>query len=321
MTYRLLSQLVGQLAHPDDEVVVVDGGSRDATATRVKEWSVREPRIRLIIEPGAGISAGRNAGVRACRNTFVACIDAGCDPAAGWLAAFRAAAADWGTDQLFTGVYRAVSRGPMQAALAAVGYPDPAELRHPSLLSRGYGRFLGRSFDAAMPTGRSVAFEVAVWRLAGGFPEELRTAEDVLFGRRVVAAGAPATLVADAEVSWEQRGSLRATARMYYRYGQGSGRSRDLRLLRRDSLRLAAYLAVPLMAWLGGWLGWLAVAVGAAAYLSLPVVRVLRAGRSARPRRYATALTAATLLPVVAAVRDLAKVAGAVQGLLPRRRP
>ncbi len=309
---RLLGLLAGQLTHPDDEIVVVDGGSRDDTTGRVSTWSTTEPRIRLIVEPGAGISAGRNVGIRASRNDLIACTDAGCDPGPGWVDAFRAAAADLGTDHLLTGVYRVTSRGALQTAMAALGYPDPGELRHPGLLSRLYGRLLGRSFDAAMPTGRSMAFGMSVWHKAGGFPEDLQTGEDVLFGRSAVAAGCPAVLVADAEVVWDQRPSIWQTITMYYRYGLGSGRSRDARLLGRDLARLAAYTAAPVLLAVAGLAGVLVVIGAGIAYLSVPLRRVMA-------RRGLTgaggALRAAALVPAVGAARDLAKVAGALRGL------
>jgi glycosyltransferase involved in cell wall biosynthesis/GT2 family glycosyltransferase len=320
-TDRLLGQLAGQCADPADEVIVVDGGSRDGTAERVARWAAADPRIRLLVRPGAGISAGRNAGIEAARNRVVACTDAGCDPVPGWWAALRAAAAEQ-PDGLLTGVYRPAVQGPLQVALAAVGYPDPAELRHPGPLARCYGRVFGRFFDATMPTGRSVAFPVAAWRAAGGFPEHLQTGEDVLFGRSVVAAGAPALLVADAEVVWAQRPSLPATARMYFRYGEGSGQSRDRRLLGRDLARLAAYGLAPALLARGGRRGRLWLAAGGAGYLSLPVARVLRGSRPGAPAgtdrrrdRWSETAPALALLPVAAAVRDLSKIAGALRGL------
>ena len=323
---RLIGLLTSQFADPADEVIVVDGGSRDGTAERVGRWAAADPRVRLLVRPGAGISAGRNAGIGAARNRVVACTDASCDPVPGWWAALRAAAAEQ-PDGLLTGVYRPEARGPLQVALAAVGYPDPAELRHPGPLARCYGRVFGRFFDATMPTGRSVAFPVAAWRAAGGFPEHLQTGEDVTFGRSVVATGAPAVLVADAEVVWAQRPSLAATARMYYRYGEGSGLSRDTRLLGRDLARLAAYGLAPALLASGGRPARLAVAAGAAGYLSLPVSRVLRGSGPAAPpgtgrlrHRWSEAASALALLPVVAAVRDLSKVAGALRGLHRTRR-
>jgi glycosyltransferase involved in cell wall biosynthesis len=311
--HRLLGRLVGQLSHPDDEIVVVDGGSSDATAARVRGWTAREPRVRLLVRPGAGISAGRNEGVRSARNALVACTDAGCDPVPGWLAAFRSAAADTDSALLYTGVYRVTARGPFQVALAAVGYPDLTELRHPSLLARGYGRLLGRGFDPTMPTGRSMAFGQATWRAADGFPERLRTGEDVLFGRAAVAAGVPAVLVSDAEVQWAQRPSVWATARMYYRYGEGSGRSRNPRLLGRDVARLAAYAAAGLALARGGRLGRGVVLAAGMAYLSLPVARVLR-GSTGRGGA-GPPLAAVAAIPAATVIRDLAKVAGALSGL------
>ncbi len=332
----LLGALVAQLAHSRDEIVVVDGGSRDGTAGRVRAWSRRDGRVRLLLRPGTGISAGRNAGVREAVNEVVACTDAGCEPAPGWLAAFRAAAADGAPPGLLTGVYRVGGTGPVRAALAAVGYPDPAELRRPTPLVRAYGRLFGRTFDPTMPTGRSMAFPVPVWTAAGGFPEHLATGEDVLFGRAAAAAGPPATLVADAEVGWTQRPTVAGTARMYFRYGQGSGRSRDPRLLGRDLARLAGYGAA---LWLlaRGRPGTRATVLAAVAgYLSLPIARVLRRPPLGRPdpgrpdpgqpepgrpdpgrpqpgRLGRTAAVAA--VPPAAALRDLAKMAGAVHGL------
>jgi len=138
-----------------------------------------------------------------------------------------------------------------------------------------------------------------------------------------MAAGVPAALVADAEVVWAQRSSARSTARMYYRYGLGSGRSRDARLLGRDLARLLAYALAPLALWWGGPAGAVAVTLAVAAYLSLPMVRVWR-GRSpggpGRTRSAASTAAALALVPAAAAVRDLAKVAGALRGLVGARR-
>jgi hypothetical protein len=65
-----------------------------------------------------------------------------------------------------------------------------------------------------------------------------------------------------------------------------------------------AYVAAPLLA--TTTTGRRAVALGAAAYLSLPISRALRA--KAGP-------AAIALLPVALATKDLGKLAGAVQGL------
>jgi Glycosyl transferase family 2 len=304
----LLEALVPQLG-PQDEAVVVDGGSQDDTLVRAHRWASRDDRLRVFEAPGANISAGRNVGVEAARHEVIACTDAGCMPVPGWLAAFKAAYSEEYPPDLVTGVYQAVASDPFAHAMAAGGYPDVREARHPDMLVRLYGSVFGRTFDAAMPTGRSVAFTRSVWTAVGGFREDLETAEDVTFGRSLVAHGGSCLLSTDAEVDWEQRRSLAATARMYYRYGRGGARSDDARVIGRDLARGVVYAVAPLLAVRGTSTMRSLIALGAGAYLSLPIARALRKPQPA-------AVTA--LVPVAVAVKDLSKAAGCLAGLARR---
>ena len=309
-TKELLSALLPQLGVAD-ELIVVDGGSSDGTTDLVNRCAELDPRVRLIVEDGAGISRGRNLGIGAADNDAIACTDAGCIPVPGWVDAMRRAFHQHPAVDLWTGTYRVEAHQPWEHALVAVGYPAIEELARPTPLVRLYGRFLGRSFDASMPTGRSVAFRRAAWARAGGFPEDLQTGEDVLFGRRIVAGGSRARMVRDAEVSWAQRPSLRANLRMLRRYGEGSGNSLDARLLGRDVARAIAYASVVGVALRGGPASRTATAAGAAAYLSLPMSRAVRGPSPVR---------AAALVPPLAAARDLAKAYGALSAALRRSR-
>lgn len=301
----LIPVVSGQLGS-QDELIIVDGGSSDSTAELVAEAARADARIRLIVSQGAGISQGRNVGIEAAAHPLVACTDAGCEPQAGWLDAFRAAAAARPDAGLLTGTYQVSATTAVEHAVNACGYPQVEELARPSALARGYGAVLGRSFDATMPTGRSMAFTKDAWRAAGGFPEHLATGEDVTFGR-AIARQFPAVLVRDACVVWDQRATLRGTLTMYYRYGQGSGHSRDPRLLGRDAARAGAYLIAASTALRGSRAARSATLVGAAVYLSLPL---------ARARRMPAAPKVIALVPVVSALRDVAKAAGAITGYI-----
>jgi hypothetical protein len=116
-------------------------------------------------------------------------------------------------------------------------------------------------------------------------------------------------LAVDAEVVWDQHPSLASTARMFYRYGRWGARGHSWRLVRRDLVRAGAYLLGPPLLARGGRPGQVAVAAGAGAYLSLPLVRSIR--QRCRP---GTVLA----LPLAVAVKDLAKAAGCLSGLSPR---
>jgi hypothetical protein len=155
-----------------------------------------------------------------------------------------------------------------------------------------------------------VAFSKEAWRRAGGYPEDLATAEDVLFGKRAVAAGARAALAVGAAVTWNQRETLTGNLRMFRGYGRGDGQSGDRQLVARNLARAAAYTVAPALWLTSPRLRPLLVA-GAATYLSLPLRRTLSGPR---------ALRASALVPVMTAARDIAKALGCVEGLRQRHR-
>ncbi len=305
----LLQALIPQLG-PDDELVVVDGGSADDTADRVRRTAAQDDRIRLIVLAGASISAGRNAGVAAARHSVVCCTDAGCSPSPTWLHAMKAAYSEMQPPALVTGVYEVVAETPIERALAASGYPRVEEARRPGPLVRLYGALFGRTFDARLPTGRSLAFQSDAWETAGGFREDLATGEDVTFGRAIAAAGGRCVLNVDASVAWHQRPSLAQTAGMYFRYGLGGAASGDRLVVGRDLARAAAIVTVPALLASGRPAVRRLALAGLAAYLSLPLARALRDP--------APALVVPLTLGGVA-VKDAAKAAGCLVGLLRRR--
>lgn len=285
---------------PPDEVVVVDGGSTDDTLARLAAWQDRLP-LRVLICPGANISAGRNAGIRAARHDTVAVTDAGVRLAPGWLAALLAPLRADNAVEVVAGFFLPDPRTPFETAMGATVLPALADVRPPTFL----------------PSSRSVAFRRGAWAAAGGYPEWLDYCEDVVFDLRLRAASRRFAFAPAAVAHFRPRGTWRAFWIQYYRYARGDGKAGLF--ARRHAIRYGTYAG---LAWFVArgrrhprlW----PLALGAgAAYVRRPYTRLLPALPALGPRDRAAALLA---VPVIRLAGDFAKMAGYPVGLLWRAR-
>ena len=176
---RLVESLLGQ-SHRPDEIVLVDGGSIDNTVQIARSYEKRGVRI-LEIGP-AYPGRGRNEGIKAARNEWIALIDAGCVADKTWLENLVLTIAD-DTSVVF-GLFtpRIENEWDVAQALAFVG-PFSGDGCRPW-------------FTASCLIHRSA------WRKAGGFPEHLRAAEDLVFFNRIRSAGLKVARCAKADVQW-----------------------------------------------------------------------------------------------------------------------
>lgn len=282
-----------------DEVVVVDGGSEDGTRLVAERWASRLP-ITVLERPGSNIPEARNAGAAAARHAWIASTDAGCAPAPQWLEELESAGrrADF-----VAGVVRVEGETPFERVVAATHYPAQEELNGASRLVRLSHRLFGRRYERARAGGAYIAYKRSVWRAVGGFPESIPSGEDRGFTGAVVAAGFKTARAPHAEVTWSPPGSWQGNARMFFRYARGDiklrGRGRHL-------VRLLAWAGAGAALAFGRTERRAAVAAGAAAYVALPVARCRR--RGIPPQDW-------WRIPLVAALKDLAQIAGAAAGL------
>lgn len=303
---RLLDSLVAQSRRPD-EVVIVDGGSRDHTVVILNEYADRLP-LRVLVEPGANISRGRNTAIAAARGDIIAITDAGVTLDTGWLARITQPLLDDTSIDVVSGFFSADAATLFEAAMGATVLPLADEI----------------ALDSFLPSSRSIALRKAAWAKVGGYPEWLDYCEDLIFDLRLKDV-ARFALRADALAHFRPRGTLRAFFRQYYLYARGDGKADLWR--KRHAIRYATYLlAAPLIALLGTRAHrafWLLLLPGAAAYLRRPYRRlpvVLRwAGYTSPPDMAKAAL----LVPVIRVVGDVAKMLGYPVGLWwrLRRRP
>lgn len=222
-----------------DEIVIGDGGSTDRTRALLNRLLPSTPGLRVVDGPG-GISANRNAAIRASTYEIIACTDAGCAPDPNWLADLVAPfdeGADW-----VAGFYRPAGKTMASTAAGAVMMTTEAEV----------------DLDNFLPGGSSQAFRKRAWERVGGFPEGSGVGEDTLFGEQLRSLGYRPVFVPSAQVAWEPPPNLAVMAGKARSWGKADG----IHQVRSGAYAkvFAAYWIYPLVALLIAiWWPWLGV--------------------------------------------------------------
>jgi glycosyltransferase involved in cell wall biosynthesis len=286
---------------PPEEIVLCDAGSTDGTIEQIEQRAERDPRIRLIVEPGANVPEGRNTAIGAASGPAIAVTDAGTILDREWLERLIAPLEDDPALAVSAGFYRPAGRNAFERILAAVITPRRRDL----------------AADGFPPSSRSVAFRKAWWEKVGGYPSWLRAGEDLVFDFRLREMGAKFAFAPDAIVAWYPRPGLREFFAQYRHYARGDGHGHLFP--RRHAIRYAAYAAGLALATRSrrSKLARVLLLLGVAAHMRKFFIRVHEEkplpGAGGRARSYA-------LVPVIVVVGDVAKMIGYPQGLWERWR-
>jgi len=300
----LLDSLKQQTLTPA-EIIVADGGSTDRTVEIVEGYDRGILTIRLI-RGGPGFPGrGRNLGSARAVNEWIAFIDAGVKPSPQWLAALTAVAEGPGNYDVVYGSYEPVTDTLFEECAAIAFVPPPVDMDGHSIRTRSTA---------------SAILRRNVWQAVGGFPEDLRSAEDLVFMNRIDDAKFRTACAPEALVRWSIQPTLWKTFRRFTTYSHyniraGLWRSWQARIL----VRYGLLVVLMLPAFFTG-LRWFLVPV---AYLILMLsARALIAVRRnmrcypASLARYFVRLVA--IVPILAVI-DLAAIAGCIQWLLTDR--
>ena len=190
-----------------DEIIIVDGGSKDDTVKKISEFifsnTKKAPTIKLIFKEG-NRSVGRNAGIGVASGKIIVSSDAGCILDKYWIREIVKPFADKKVD-VVAGYYKGVSKNIFQKSLI------PYVLVMEDKINEG--EFL--------PATRSMAFKKTIWEKVGGFNEKLSHNEDFSFANELKASGAKMVFAKNAIVEWIPRSNLKQAFVMFFRFALG----------------------------------------------------------------------------------------------------
>ncbi len=298
---RLLDSIRAQTRAPD-EIVIVDGGSTDRTLDLLREYATRMP-LKIITQPGANISQGRNRAIREASGDVICSTDAGVWLEPGWVAELVKPLDDHRppTDDrpvssvdVVSGFFVPDPQSVFEIALAATTLPALAEIRPAHF----------------MPSSRSIAFRKSAWDKVGGYPEWLDFCEDLIFDFALRDAGYRFAFAPRAVAHFRPRTSLRAFFRQYYQYARGDGKANLW--FKRHVIRYATYLvAMPLLGaclLLGFWIWGLGfLLLGFLGVFFTPYKRLLP---MMRKLSFGDKLRAIVWVPIIRLTGDVAKMIG-----------
>jgi glycosyltransferase involved in cell wall biosynthesis len=226
---QCIDALQRQSLSPDlYEVIVVDNGSTDSTASVI----ARYPDVVLVHEPQPGSYAARNRGLARARGVYVAFTDSDCIPQSDWLE---------------RGLNTVAGRTDIGIVAGRVAFCEPSGTydraclnydRHISLRQEDYTR-VGRAITANWFSRKSVLLE------NGGFDTKMKSGADHELSGRVSKSGLQTIYLSTATVMHPPRtqvAEITARARRLVggRWTATTGRFRLLRRMKTETRKLVA---------------------------------------------------------------------------------
>ncbi|MBU0974279.1 glycosyltransferase [Patescibacteria group bacterium] len=210
----LLDSIVQQVIKPD-EVVIVDGGSKDKTVELINDFIKElgkqnsELSFKLYIKKG-NRSVGRNFAIEKSKYPLIAVTDAGCVLDKNWLKELikkqkQLSIATKKDAEVVAGYYSALPKTPFEEAVVPYVLVMPDQVDENNFL----------------PATRSVLFSKNIWQKVGGFDEKLSDNEDYNFARRLKSSGTKIGFSKNAIVFWKPSSNLKSFYKMIFRFARG----------------------------------------------------------------------------------------------------
>lgn len=189
-----------------DEVIIIDGGSRDGTVSKINGFkSKKKLNLKVFIKKG-NRSVGRNFAIKKSSFGIILSSDAGCVLDRDWVKNIAAAFINKNID-VASGYYKPVTRNIFEKCLSTYTCVMPNRIEKENFL----------------PSSRSVAFRKSAWKKVDGYPEDLDTCEDLVFDKRLKDLNLKFVFTKNAIVYWTQRKNIFQAFKQFFSYAVGDG--------------------------------------------------------------------------------------------------
>lgn len=191
-----LDSILRQTKKPD-ELIVVDGGSKDRTYEILKEYSKKYRWIKTYQLIGVNIAKGRNYAINKSVGEIIFTSDCSTIFEKDWV------------KKIFNGFDENID------VVFGTYFVKPKTLIEKFLVSR-LPKWNKINPDKFLPSNRHVAFKRVVWKKVGGFPEHIRRADDNWFHEKAHKLNFKYKLIKDAKVEWLLDRTLKTTLRLAF---------------------------------------------------------------------------------------------------------
>lgn len=284
-----------------EEIIIIDGGSKDGTWEMLLEKSKQNSLIKVWQHHG-NISSGRNFAISKAAGEIIVVTDAGCTYDISWFKKI--------VEPILSGqsVFVATGFGPwfkpndnlLTRLIAAATIPAPFEFKRNWL-----------------PSSRSVAFKKEVWQQAGGYPEWIPLCEDVIFDLKIFKLGIKTEYIREPLVFWRPRTTLKKYFKQLFGYTRSDGHGKLW--LKRQMIRYVFYSVNIILLYLTikvNWLFIIMILIGQIGYIKKFGKRWLAYSEKLS---FLNKIIGFIILPLVVAYGDLAKMCGWPVGVYERR--
>ena len=298
---ELLDDLLAQ-TRPPDEIVITDGGSVDATTQIIEDYRLKGAPVKLIRAGAALPGRGRNLAAADAKYEWLAFTDSGIRLAKDWLEALVVKAQEDDSIDIVYGYLEPLT-DTFFTECAAIAYVPP-----PTQQDGGVSR---PRFIASSLLRREA------WAKVKGFPENLRSAEDLIFMDRLDKAGYRAIFEPRSRVFWRLRPTLKSTFKRFLVYSLHNIRAGYFNRWQGKILFRYAMLLVILVAVLivdPRWF-WVPFALWLLMLMARAIVAIWR-NRECYPGSFAHNVRRTLTVIAILAVLDGAAIVGWLQWLL-----